>query len=167
MPAVPGPGPPDHGLVLGPGQGDVGEAEVLAPLFGDVLVPVAIEIGAPLAADVDGAAVARDGVVEDRRGRPGEVARLPEVGGVDDGELEAFAPMDGEDLYCLGVGLEAPAALLVVGVFSGLGDPLPQPGGEGAGAELGGGGGGVEELADVAQVGELAFPVGRAQNPPG
>src|SRR5439155_22045125 len=111
VPAVPRSGPPGHRLVLSPGQGDIGQAEILTPLLGDVLVPMAIESRAPLPAHVDGAAVAGIGVVEDGSSRPGEVAGLPQVRGVDDGELEALAPVDGEDLHRLGVGLEAPAAL--------------------------------------------------------
>ena len=38
--AVPRAGPPDDGLVLGPGERDVGQPQVLAPLLDQALGPV-------------------------------------------------------------------------------------------------------------------------------
>ena len=51
------PRPPHDGLVLGAGQRDVGEAQVLAALLGLVLAAVGGEVGA-VQADVDDALVA-------------------------------------------------------------------------------------------------------------
>ena len=65
--------------------------------------------------------------------------------------------MDRQHLHGLGVGLEPPAALLVARVVAGVGDPLAQPRGQRGGAELLGGRGGVQQLADVAQVGQPAL----------
>ena len=73
--------------------------------------------------------------------------------------------MDGEDLDRLGVGLEAPAALLVARVLAGGGDLLAQPRGQRGGAHLLGRRRGVQELADVAQVGQLALAVDGLQHP--
>ena len=75
--------PPDNRLVLSPGQGHIGEAEILAALLGDVLgelVPKA-RSSPP---DVDGSLVAGVRVVEDRERILGDVAWFPEVGVVDD-----------------------------------------------------------------------------------
>ena len=162
---VPGPRPPDHGLVLGPGQGDVGQPEVLAPLLDETLVLVAGEVR-PRQADVDAQGVPGVRVVEEHRvGVAGDVARLPEEGQVDDRELEPLAPVDGQDLDGLGVGLEPAAALLVARVLGRLGDPPAQPAGQGRRPELLGRRRRVEELADVAQVGQPALPVGPGQDP--
>ena len=70
--------------------------------------------------------------------------------------------MDRQDLDGLGVGLEPAAALLVARVLAGLGDPPAQPRGQGGHAELLGRRLGVEELADVAEVGQPALAVDRA-----
>jgi hypothetical protein len=144
---------------------DIREAQVLAALLGLVLALVGREVGA-VHADVDDALVAGLRVVEeDRLGIARDVARLPQVGVVDDRELDALAAMDGEDLDGLGVGLEAPAALLVARVLAGRGDLLAQPRGQRGGAHLLGRRGGVQELADVAQVGQLALAVDGPQHP--
>ena len=71
--------------------------------------------------------------------------------------------MDREDLDRLGVGLEPAAALLVARVLLGLGDPPPQPRGERGRPELLGRRGGVQQLADVAQVGQPPLAVGAAR----
>jgi hypothetical protein len=63
--------------------------------------------------------------VEDRRLVLGDVSGVPEVGAIDDGELEALASVDGKDLHGLGVGLQAPAAVLGVVLLTGLVDALP------------------------------------------
>ena len=112
--AVPRARPPDDGLVLRPGQRDVGQAQVLAALLLLVLRgggapksgpsrPTSIVRTSPCAGSwkKTGSIVARD------------VARLPQVRAVDDRELEALAAVDRQHLHRLGVGLQAPAALLV------------------------------------------------------
>ena len=48
---------------------------------------------------------------------------------------------------------------------AGLGDPAAQPGGQRTGSEVLVTGGPVQELADVAQVGELALPVDEREHP--
>ena len=150
--------------MLRAGQRDVGQAQVLAALLGLVLAAVGGEVGA-VHADVDHALVARLRIVEeDRLGVVGDPARLPQVGVVDDRELDALAAVDGEDLDRLGIGLEAAAALLVARVLAGRGDLLAQPRGQRGGAHLLGRRRGVQELADVAQVGQLALAVLRSQH---
>ncbi len=152
--------------MAGPGESDVGQPQLLAPPFDEVL-----ETGAPVlvrpAADVDGAPVAGIGVVEHRRLVLEDPPRIPQVRAVDDGELEALAAVDRQHLHRLGVGLESAAAVLGVVFLAGLVDALAQPAGEGGDAELLGGGGAVQELADVAEVGELALAVDPGQDPAG
>ncbi len=162
MAAVRGAGPPDHRLVARAGQRHVGQAQVLAALLGDV---PAVVVGAPRrsrAAHVDGALLGL-GVVEDRGVVVLDPERVPQVRAVDDRELQPLAAVDGQHLDRLGVGLQAPAGLLLVGVAAGVGDPPPQPGGQRGHPELAGGRGGVQQLAHVAQVGELALAVGARQ----
>ncbi len=119
----------------------------------------------PAEADVDRALVVAVGVVEeDGLVALGDVAGLPQVGEVDDGELQTLAAVDGQDLDGLLVGLQAPAALLVAGLLPGGGDALAQPGGQRSGAHLLGRRGGVQQLGDVAQVGQRALPVHGAQD---
>ena len=93
--------------------------------------------------------------------------RLPQVGEVDDRELEALAAVDREHLHRLGVGLQPAAALLVAGLLLGGGDPLAQPAGQRGRAEPLGGRRRVQELADVAQVGQPPLAVDRGEQPPG
>ena len=76
--------------------------------------------------------------------------------------------MDRQHLDRLGVGLQPPAALLVARLLLGLGDPPPQPRRQRGRAELLGRRRGVQELADVAQVGEPALAVdGLREHAPG
>ncbi len=148
-----------------PRQRNVGEPEILAALLADELLAVGVVVAAR-EADVDRALVAGRRVVkEDRARRAGDEPRLPQERQVDDRELQTLAAVDGENLDRLGVGFQAPAALLVGGVGIGLGDPRPQPGGERARAELLGAGGAVQELTDVAQIGEATLPRGARQDP--
>ena len=62
--------------------------------------------------------------------------------------------MEGEHLDGVGVGVEPPRALVVGALAVGGGDPLTQPAGQRGEPELLGVGGGVQQLADVLQVGE-------------
>ena len=121
--------------MLSPGQGHIGEAEILAALLGDVLGALVAKAGSS-PPDVDGSFVAGVRVVEDRERIVGDVAWLPQVGVVDDGILESLAAMDGEDLHRFGVGFEAAAAVLVIGVGVGFNDALAEPAGEGGRAPL-------------------------------
>ena len=65
--AVPRAGPPHDRLVLGAGQRDVGEPQVLPALLVDVLAPCGVAGTRPGQADVDRALIARVRVVEDDR----------------------------------------------------------------------------------------------------
>ena len=156
-------GPPHDGLVARPGQRDVGEPELLAPLLGDVLVPVGVEAGAVPAADVDRAPVAGRRVVEDGRFVLRDPPGVPEVRAVDDRELEALAAVDRQHLHGLRVGFQPAAAVLVGGVVGGVGDASLQPARQRGHPELFGHRFEVEELADVAEIGELAITVGRGR----
>ena len=69
--------------------------------------------------------------------------------------------MDRQHLDRLGVGLEAAAALLVGRVLARLGDPPAQPAVSAVVPELLGRRRGVQQLADVAQVGQPPLAVGR------
>ena len=159
-------GPPHDRLVAGPGERDVGEAQVLAALLVDVPAAVSREPGPSHRRRRWSA-----GRPWRRRGRRparrlvGDASSVPQVRAVDDGELEALAAVDGEDLHGLGVGLEAAAAVLVVGVLVGLGDPPAQPGVSAVAPRLLGVGRGVQQLADVAQVGQLALARRPGQDP--
>ena len=155
--------PPHDRLVLRPGQRDVGEPQVLAALLGEVLLARGAGSPGPSRPTSIVRASSGVGVVEGDRdaGRARSPGRLPQVRAVDDRELEALAAVDGEHLDGLGVGLEPPAALLVARVLLGLGDPAPQPRRQrrrrpccSVGRR------GVQELADVAQVGQRALAVG-------
>ena len=158
--AVPRAGPPDHRPVAGAGQRDVGQAQVLAALLDGLLLAVALVVPA-LQRDVEPALVARVRVVEgDGMRARGLEARLPQEGHVDDAELEPLGAVDRQHLDGVGVGLEAAAALLVVDVTLGLGDAPAQPSRQRGGAELLGRDLGVQELGDVAQVGQPALAVG-------
>jgi hypothetical protein len=152
------------GLVLGAGQRDVGQAQVLAALLGLVLGLVARELRS-VEADVDRPRVARVGVVEeDRLLAARDVAGLPQVREVDDGELEPLAAVDRQDLHRLLVGVQAAAALLVARLVLRGGDPLAQPGGQRGRAHVLGRRRGVQQLGDVAQVGQPALAVDARQD---
>ena len=156
--AVPRRHPPHDGLVLRPRQRHVREPQVLAALLHQLLALVPVEVRA-LEPDVDRPAVAGVGVVEGDRHAGRDVARVPQVGVVDDGELEPLAAVDGQDLDRLLVGLQPAAAVLVARVLDGLGDPAPQPADQRGGAELLGGGRRVQQLGDVAHVGQRPLAV--------
>ena len=93
--------------------------------------------------------------------------RLPQVGEVDDRELEALAAVDRQHLHRLGVGLQPAAALLVARLLLGGRDPLAQPAGQRGRPEPLGGGRRVQQLADVAQVGQPPLAVLQREQPPG
>ena len=66
------------------------------------------------------------GLVVEHHGPPSPQRRpaIPEVRAVDDGELQSLGPVDGQNLHRVGVGIEAPAAVLGVGgLDAGLLDP--------------------------------------------
>ena len=162
--AVPRPGPPDDGLVLRAGERDVREPEVLPTLLGLVLAAVVGEVDAAHA-DVDDALVAARRVVEEDRLRVArDVPGLPQVREQHDRELEALAAVDGEHLDRLGVGLQAAAALLVGRVVPGVGDLPAQPRGERGDAGVLGHRRLVQQLGDVAQVGQAPLAVLGAQH---
>ena len=158
--------PPDGRLVHRAGERDVEEAQVLAALLAVAEPAVPSDVGA-VAADVDRPRVVVLVVVEGRRLVLVDVAGLPGERVVDDRELEALAAVDGQHLHRLGVGVEPPGALLVGAVPVGLGDPLPQPGGQRGDAELLLGRGGVQQLADVAEVGQPALAAQPREHPLG
>ena len=91
-------------------------------------------------------------------------ARLPQVRVVDDRELEALAAVDRQDLDRLGVGLQAAAAVLVARVLVGLGDAPAQPRRPARSCRAARRRRGVQELADVAQVGQPPLAVGQPQH---
>ena len=160
-------GPPHDRLMLRARERDVREPQVLSALLDQVLLHVRGEVRA-VEADVDRPrVVARRVVEEDRLALVADPGRLPQVGEVDDRELEPLAAVDREHLHGLGVGLQPAAALLVAGLLLGGGDPLAQPRGQRGRAEPLGGRGGVQELADVAQVREMALAVDARQQPAG
>ena len=118
--------PPRDHLVLGPGQGDVREAELLATRLGDVAVDVVL-VAAAGAADVD-APPSVGGIVEQRDHVLRDPTGPPQVGQVDDRELEPLAAVDGPHLHGLGVALEPAAPRLDIALALGVAHPLPQPG---------------------------------------
>ena len=165
--ALPGARPPDGRLVHRARERDVEETEVLAALLAVAEPAVPGDVGAVLAADVDRPDVVVLVVVVGGRLVLVDVAGLPGERVVDDRELEALAAMDGQHLDRLGVGVEPQGAILVGAVPVGVGDPLPQPGGQRGNAELLLGRGGVQQLADVAEVGQPALAAQPCEDPPG
>ena len=160
MTAIPRSGPPQHDLVAGAGQRNVCEPQILAALLAHVLLPCDGRSRPPRARRRSCAR--RRPAGRERRPAAGLVrdpARLPQKRHVDDRELESLAAVDRQHLDRLGVRFEPPAALLVAGVLVGFGDPGAQPCGQRRRAELLLGRGGVQQLADVAQVGEPALSV--------
>ena len=75
--------------------------------------------------------------------------------------------MDGDHLHCLGIGLEAPGPLLVLGVPGGIMDAPAEPGGHGGRSEALGDARLVQQLGDVAQVRHETFARGTCQHPLG
>ena len=150
--------PPDDRLVLRARQRDVGEPQVLAALLLEVLLHVARPLRA-LEPDVDRprprGVVEGDGLLRVAR----DPRRLPEVRVVDDRELEPLAAVHGQHLHRLGVALQPPAALLVVVVGRRLEHALAQPRRQRGRAHLLGHRRGVEQLADVPEVGHPPLAV--------
>ena len=141
--------PPQHGLVLCPCQGHVEEAEILTAALVELHLLVDGEVSS-FVADVD-RALATHGVVEERdfaRVRP----PVPHERTEDDGKLEAFAPVDGDDLHRVGIRLKPAGALLALGVARRVVDPSAQPRRHGGRTEPFGHACLVEQLRDVAQV---------------
>ena len=157
--------PPDGRLVHRPGERDVEEAEVFPALLAVAEAAVPGDVGA-VAADVDRPHVVVLVVVIGRRLVLVDVAGLPGERVVDDRELEALAAMDGQHLNRLGVGIEPQGAILVGAVPVGVGDALPQPGRQRGDAELLLGRDGVQELADVSEVGQPALAAQPPEDPP-
>ena len=75
--------------------------------------------------------------------------------------------MDRQHLHRLAVRLQPPAAVLVGDVLAGLGDPAAQPRRQGGDPEPLGHRLAVEQLADVAEIGERALAVGTGEHPAG
>ena len=161
-------GPPDHGLVLGPCQRHVEVAQVLAAPFhfGGVEVHLVGQV-AGVAAHVQLAPVPVRRVVENNR--PAEMITrtcIPQIGAIDNRELEALGPVDRQHLYRGRVGIEPPAALLRFGAFGApLVDPPGQPCPQRGEAKLGLARLGVEQFGDMAKIGELALSVHNAKQP--
>ena len=75
--------------------------------------------------------------------------------------------MDGEHLHRFGVGLESPAAVIDAGVLFRVVDGLVEPCGQRGDADLLGGDHGMEQLTDVADVGQLPLSLRSGQDPAG
>ncbi len=109
---VPGARPPDHGLVAGAGQRDVGEAQLLAALLDVVLVQVDV-VFEPAPSSTSIARWPSSSWKPDGLALVGEAAGLPQERAVHDREFEALAAVEGEHLDRVGVGVQAPRALVV------------------------------------------------------
>ena len=153
--------PPQDHLAGRPGQRDVGQPQRLADVVAAGGAQCVVVPRAALAADVQHARVV---AVVLQRLRGGRAPAVPQVGHQDDRELQPLAGVHGDDLDGGRVGLQAPAALLGV-VLRGLVDAPAQPLQQCGGPHALPGRDGVQRLADVAQVGEPALPVGPAQQP--
>ncbi len=129
-------GPPHHCLMLGAGEGHIGQPQLFAPQFVPAQV---VGVGLRVEAHVDRAATLVGGVVEERWVLLVEPALAPEVGAVDDGKLEALASIDGEHLHGLGVGLESPGAIVDGDLVVGHVHPGMQPRRQRVDAQLFGG----------------------------
>lgn len=107
-------GPPHDRLVLGSGQGHIKVPEILAPavLLAVTTVPLVLGV-AHVPPDVQFATAAICGVVEHDRGA-GAVGRrtVPQIGAVDDRELEALGPVNGQDVDGVRSRAEAAGALV-------------------------------------------------------
>ena len=110
-----------------------------------------------------------DGIVE-RHGFPlPDPGRMPQERAVDDRELEALAAMDRQHLDRLGVRFEPPSALLLTLVAIRVRDALGQPAAQRGDPESLGARGTVQQLREVAHVGQPALAVAatRARGRPG
>ena len=152
--------------MLGASQRDVGQAQVLATLLDHVLVEVALE-RPPLEPDVDRVLVPGRRIVESHRLLRPDPRRIPQERAVDDRELEALAAVDRQHLDRLGVGLEPPRPLLLALVALGVGDALGEPAAQRGSPEPLGARRPVEQLGEVAEVGQLALAVADREHPGG
>ena len=119
----------------------------------------------PVEADVDRAPVAERGIVEEHRlGIGGAPARRPQERAVDDRELEALAAVDREDLHRLRIGLEPARPLLLALLSLRGGHLLREPATQRRHPELLGGRGLVQQLREVAHVGQPALAVGARED---
>ena len=109
-----GAGPPDDGLVPRPRKRHVEVPEVFAAFFFLAGPKVAhVDAVVLVTADVQFAAVRVCPVMEHYRATYAvKCGGIPQVGAVDDRELQALGPMDGQDLNGVSARVEAPAALL-------------------------------------------------------
>jgi hypothetical protein len=104
-------------------------------------------------------------VVEgDRLVALGRADDVPEVGQADDGELQALGPVDGQDLHREVVGLQPAGARLVAVPRPRVGHPPAQPRGQRRRAEALRRPRPVQELGDVAQVGERPLAAGAREH---
>jgi hypothetical protein len=93
-------------------------------------------------------------------------ACIPQIGAIDNRELEALGAVDRQDLHGGGVGIEPAAALLCFGAFGAhLVDAPSQPGSQRSQAKLGLTCLGVQQLGDMPKIGELALAVNYAKQP--
>ena len=161
--------PPHHGLVLGPRQRDVGQPQLLAPLLLAVLRGVLDERRiARVRRHVDGPRVAPRRVVVDRRRRlVGDPERVPQERAVDDAELQALAAVHGQHLHRGRVGLQPPRPVLGARVALVGRHPPPQPAGQRGDPQPPVDRRAVQQLGDVAQVGQLALATHHRQQPLG
>ena len=109
--------------------------------------------------------VLRGGVVKEDRGRRRRPALrlIPEVRAEHDGELQALAAMDGDDLHQLLVALQAQLRFLAA-IDLAL-PPLAQPVDELRDPEPAAGGLRLQQLDEMQQVGHAPRPVGHGQQP--
>jgi hypothetical protein len=93
-------------------------------------------------------------------------ARVPQIGAIDNRELEALGAVDRQHLHGGGVGIEPTAALLCFGAFGAhLVDAPSQPRSQRSQAKLGLASLGVQQLGDMPKIGELALAVNYAEQP--
>jgi hypothetical protein len=93
-------------------------------------------------------------------------ARVPQIGAIDNRELQALGAVDRQNLHGGRVGIEPAAALLCFGAFRAhLVDAPGQPGSQRSQAKLGLACLGMQELGDMPKIGELALAVNYAQQP--
>ena len=148
--AVVRPRPPNDGLVAGAGESHIQQTQVFSPLL-LLMKPLAVSEPDTLASDVDCEGVVVVRVVENRH-RNLRLPAVPKKRAVDDGELEALAPVDREHLHGFCIGLEAKASILVVTIFAGLGNSSLQPARERGRSQILLDGGCMEEPADMQEI---------------